>query len=82
MYISLPFFGHKANERILITHCKTNQHLAVHTEWRHRTPFGREFEVTACTKYNTHKAEDLHNHFMLVTGDPQELAASLDNVKH
>ena len=67
----------QANERIFITHCKTNQHLSVHTEWMHRTPFGREYEVTACTKFNTHKAEDVNNHFMLITGDPQELAAVL-----
>ena len=42
-----------------------------------RTPFGREYEVTACTKFNTHKAEDVNNYFMIVTGDPREVAPSL-----
>ena len=32
-----------------------------------RTAFGREFEVTSCTKWNEHKFEDHHNHFMVVT---------------
>lgn len=34
-----------------------------------RTPFGREYEATGCTKFTVHKAEDVHNHFMIVTGD-------------
>ena len=42
-----------------------------------RTPFGREYEVTACTKFNTHKAEDVDNYFMMITGDPREVAPSL-----
>lgn len=33
-----------------------------------RTPFGHEYEATAFTKYNIHKAEDILNHFMVVTG--------------
>lgn len=66
-----------ANRRVFINHCKTNQHLAVHTEWTHKTPFGREFETTACTKFNTHKVEDLHNHFVIATESPQDLVASV-----
>ena len=42
-----------------------------------RTPFGREYEVTACTKFNTHKAEDVDNYFMMITGDPKEVVPSL-----
>ena len=66
-----------ANQHVFLNHCKTNQHMATHTEWTHRTPFGREYEVTACTRFNTHKAEDVDNYFMIVTGDPREVAPSL-----
>lgn len=55
----------QVSKPLFINHCKTNEHLAVHTEYCPSTPFGREYEVTACTKLNTHKVEDTHNHFMI-----------------
>eukprot|EP00731_Ephydatia_muelleri_P016538 Em0009g962a len=64
------------NSRVFINHCKTNQDLAVHTDFCPRTPYGREYELTACTKYDIHKAEDPINHFMIVTGDLEKLAAA------
>jgi len=39
-----------------------------------RTPFGREYEVTANTKLNPHKAEEQCNHFVAVMGSPAEVA--------
>ena len=62
---------------MFINHCKTNHHLAVQRDFTLKTPFGREHEVTACTKYNTHKAEDEHNHFIISTVDPQDIVAAL-----
>jgi len=46
-----------------------------------RTLFGREFEATAWTKLDTHKVEQSHNHFMLVTkeGHPITVSASVKN---
>ena len=38
-----------------------------------RTPFGLEYEATACTKYNQHKFEDVHNQFMILVGDPEQI---------
>jgi len=43
---------------------------------KNRTPFGREYEVTATTKLNSHKAEELANHFVVVMGNPTEVADS------
>ena len=43
----------------------------------HRTAFGREMEVTGQTHFNTHKVEDLQNHFMVVTGSLEDTVASL-----
>lgn len=44
----------------------------------YRTPYGREFEITGCTKFNKFKAEDIHNHFIVVTGNMEELLSKLD----
>ena len=52
-------------------------HLLLLLSFMRRTPFGREYELTACTKFNTHKAEDVDNYFMIITGDPREVAPSL-----
>lgn len=57
------------NQLVFINHSKTNNNLAVHSRWKPRTPFGREFEATACSKFNLHKVEMEHNHFMVVTGN-------------
>lgn len=54
-------------------------HTAYHivTFLTSRTAFGREMEVTGQTHYNTHKMEDTHNHFMVVSGSLEEVTASL-----
>ncbi|KAM6960604.1 cilia- and flagella-associated protein 161 [Aplochiton taeniatus] len=59
-----------ANTNVLITHCKTNQDLAVlgeHVLW---TRYGKEYEVVGQTFVDSHKAERDVNHWMLVTSDP------------
>ncbi|XP_047451275.1 cilia- and flagella-associated protein 161 [Mugil cephalus] len=59
-----------ANVKVLIIHCKTNQALAVlgdHTLW---TTYGKEYEVTAHTFLDSHKAEQDNNHWILCTSDP------------
>ncbi|XP_019912238.2 cilia- and flagella-associated protein 161 isoform X4 [Esox lucius] len=59
-----------ANNKVIILHCKTNQALAVlrqHTLW---TPFGKEYELTAHTFLDSHKAEQDVNHWLLLTTDP------------
>ncbi|XP_052373149.1 cilia- and flagella-associated protein 161 isoform X1 [Oncorhynchus keta] len=59
-----------ANSKVLISHCKTNQALAVlgqHILW---TPYGKEYEVTAHTFLDSHKAERDINHWLLLTANP------------
>ncbi|XP_013858971.1 cilia- and flagella-associated protein 161 [Austrofundulus limnaeus] len=59
-----------ANMKVLILHCKTNQALAVlgnHLLW---TMYGQEYEVTAHTFLDSHKAEQDNNHWVLCTADP------------
>ncbi|XP_028648298.1 cilia- and flagella-associated protein 161 [Erpetoichthys calabaricus] len=59
-----------ANLRTLVVHCKTNQCLAAlgqHTMW---TPYGQEYEVTAHTFLDAHKAERDPNHWLFITRDP------------
>lgn len=65
------------NAKVLINHMKTNQCLAALSEFSHKTPFGLEYEAVVSTKLDSHKMEDLQNHFMLVAGDPIEIAATL-----
>ena len=36
----------------------------------HRTPFGREYELSVHTYLDSHKAEEDNNHWMLVVGVP------------
>jgi hypothetical protein len=76
-FLSTAVYITKANTRVFLNHCKTNHNLAVHEEWTYKTPFGRELEVTGHTHLNTHKAEDVHNHFMVVTGSLEDAVASL-----
>jgi hypothetical protein len=57
------------NTKLLINHCKTNQNLSLNDNYKHKTPFGLEYEVTACTKYNQHKMEETNNHFMIKVGN-------------
>ncbi|XP_034445118.1 cilia- and flagella-associated protein 161 isoform X3 [Hippoglossus hippoglossus] len=59
-----------ADMKVVIVHCKTNQALAVmgdHILW---TTYGKEYEVTAHTFLDTHKAEEDKNHWVLCNPDP------------
>ncbi|XP_005093655.1 cilia- and flagella-associated protein 161 [Aplysia californica] len=62
-----------ANEECIIQHCKTHQNLCV--EEKHCTPtlFGNEYEISAHTNLDSHKADLPVNRWMLVmavAGDP------------
>ncbi|CAL8324821.1 cilia- and flagella-associated protein 161 [Gadus morhua] len=59
-----------ANVKVLIVHCKTNQALAVLGDQVLWTAFGREYEVTAHTFLDSHKAENDNNHWLIATSDP------------
>lgn len=56
-----------ANTKIMFNHCKTNQRLCALADFSFRTAFGREHEVAAYTFLDTHKAEKVDNHWILVT---------------
>lgn len=58
-----------ANERVIITHCKTGQALCVEENFSVRTMLGVEYEVTACTNLDSHKAEKEVNHWILKTSN-------------
>ncbi|XP_046574343.1 cilia- and flagella-associated protein 161-like [Haliotis rubra] len=47
-----------ANDLVIITHCKTNQNLAVEQAFLLGTPMGREYEISCHTFLNSHKAEE------------------------
>ncbi|XP_058607525.1 cilia- and flagella-associated protein 161 isoform X2 [Onychostoma macrolepis] len=54
----------QVNSKVLISHCKTNQCLAAlgnHILW---TPFGKEYELSAHTFLDSHKAERDNNHWL------------------
>ncbi|XP_054476720.1 cilia- and flagella-associated protein 161 [Anoplopoma fimbria] len=58
-----------ADVSVLIIHCKTNQALAVlghHVLW---TTYDKEYELTAHTFLDSHKAEQDNNHWILCTSD-------------
>ncbi|XP_048829728.1 cilia- and flagella-associated protein 161 isoform X2 [Brienomyrus brachyistius] len=57
------------NKKVLITHCKTNQCLAVLGNYVLWTAYGKEYEVVAQTFLDSHKAEREMNHWLLVTAD-------------
>uniref|UniRef100_UPI0037E7907F cilia- and flagella-associated protein 161 n=1 Tax=Semicossyphus pulcher TaxID=241346 RepID=UPI0037E7907F len=59
-----------ANVKVLIKHCKTNQALAALGDQVLWTMFGKEYEVTAHTFLDSHKAEKDSNHWILCTHDP------------
>ncbi|XP_034540660.1 cilia- and flagella-associated protein 161 isoform X2 [Notolabrus celidotus] len=59
-----------ANLKVLIKHCKTNQALAVLGDQVLWTTFSKEYEVTAHTFLDSHKAEKDTNHWILCTSDP------------
>ncbi|XP_028823248.1 cilia- and flagella-associated protein 161 [Denticeps clupeoides] len=58
------------NSNVLISHCKTNQCLAVLENYSLWTPYGREYEITAHTLLDSHKAERDGNHWLIATSDP------------
>ncbi|XP_070687515.1 cilia- and flagella-associated protein 161 [Pempheris klunzingeri] len=59
-----------ANVKVLIIHCKTNHALAVLGDQFLWTTYGKEYEVTAHTFLDSHKAEQDNNHWILCTSDP------------
>ncbi|XP_013365673.1 PREDICTED: uncharacterized protein C15orf26-like [Chinchilla lanigera] len=67
----------RANEKILIYHCQTNQGLAVHRQLFLRTYFGKEVEVAAHTHLDSHRAEKPKNYWMLVTGNPTDASSTM-----
>ncbi|XP_041031170.1 cilia- and flagella-associated protein 161 [Carcharodon carcharias] len=60
----------QANVKVLISHTRTNQALAALPKYSFWTAFGREYEITANTFYDSHRAEEDLNHWVIVTGDP------------
>ncbi|ESO94558.1 hypothetical protein LOTGIDRAFT_203924 [Lottia gigantea] len=60
----------KANDVVILTHCKTNQNLAVEQDFLVRTPLGREYEISAHTSLNSHKAEEESNLWTITMGVP------------
>ncbi|XP_070541961.1 cilia- and flagella-associated protein 161-like [Ptychodera flava] len=61
-----------ANQKIVLLHCKSHQGLSVVSSASLRTPFGREYEVTAHTNLDSHRAEEDSNHWVFVTGTPSD----------
>lgn len=60
-----------ANEKIIFNHVVTNQDLCCEEEISTRTSFGtREYEITANTMLDSHRAEKEQNHWMIVMGVP------------
>lgn len=70
-----------ANKKILICHCKTNQCLACLSDFSFRTPFGREYEVTAQTCLNSHKAEISLNHWVFVKDESGQRLPTRSSVR-
>ncbi|XP_077989044.1 cilia- and flagella-associated protein 161-like [Glandiceps talaboti] len=64
-----------ANQKVVIAHCKSNQDLNSVGHVSLRTPFGREYEVTAHTELDSHRAEKDCNHWVFVSGTPTDPAA-------
>ncbi|KAK2894485.1 hypothetical protein QQF64_012656 [Cirrhinus molitorella] len=67
----------QVNSKVLISHCKTNQCLAAlgnHILW---TPFGKEYELTAHTFLDSHKAEKDNNHWLFFMAHPANQNQSL-----
>ncbi|KAI8789939.1 cilia- and flagella-associated protein 161 [Biomphalaria glabrata] len=58
----------KANDACVIQHCKTRQNLCVEENYMINTFFGREYEISAHTYLDSHKAEKPVNLWMLVMG--------------
>ncbi|KAM4677284.1 cilia- and flagella-associated protein 161 [Discoglossus pictus] len=61
-----------ANTKVLIVHSKTNQCLAVLRKYVLWTLFGKDHEVTAHTYLNGHRVEENENHWIIITGNPDD----------
>ncbi|KAL4660753.1 hypothetical protein GN956_G703 [Arapaima gigas] len=83
------------NTEILIVHCKTNQCLAVLGNYSTWTIYGKEYEMTAHTFLDSHKAEREMNHWIFVTAipssegqaitdrpEPTPNSAAIENLEH
>ncbi|XP_023698845.1 cilia- and flagella-associated protein 161 isoform X2 [Paramormyrops kingsleyae] len=70
------------NKKVLITHCKTNQCLAVLGNYVLWTAYGKEYEVVAQTFLDSHKAEREMNHWLLVTADPAVQGQAMTDRPH
>ncbi|XP_059173682.1 cilia- and flagella-associated protein 161-like [Physella acuta] len=57
-----------ANDECIIQHCKTHQNLCVEEKCVIPTYFGRDYEISAQTCLDSHKAEMAINRWMLVMG--------------
>lgn len=66
-----------ANTKILITHCYTNQALAVPRNFSTRTYFGKEYEVVCHTFLDSHRAEEDKNYWTMVTGNPSSESTTM-----
>ncbi|XP_015260877.1 PREDICTED: uncharacterized protein C15orf26 homolog [Gekko japonicus] len=66
-----------ANTKILITHCHTNQALAVPRNVWIRTYFGKEYEVVCHTYLDSHKAEEDKNYWIVVMGNPSDESTTM-----
>lgn len=70
--MELEFSPVPVNEKVIITHVKTNQNLCLEATCMIRTVFGQEFEVTSHTVLDSHKAETDVNHWMFVSRQPDD----------
>lgn len=67
-----------ANAKIVIHHCKTGEKLCLMSEVGVKTPFGREFEIVANTQLDPHNAEKDSNHWVFVTGNPEDTTTTVE----
>jgi len=59
-----------ANENVIIVHCETNQAICIEDAFMIRTAFGREYEVSAHTYLDSHRAEKEVNHICISMKGP------------
>lgn len=58
-----------ANQKVIIKHCKTGHALCIEEAFKIKTMLGYEYEVTATTCLDSHKAEKECNHWIMKTGN-------------
>lgn len=58
-----------ANEKVILVHSKTGQALCIEEAYKVKTMLGYEYEVTATTCLDSHKAEKECNHWIFKTGN-------------